>query len=164
MRGSGVEHVDSQDEPRAHATRGFAMTWASGSCQTGDAPGIGLLPWGSDAWALVVPAGSSAQTLYAVMAEMPAGLRFAEAYGDTDVVLVYEADGVRLSRREVPGTLLRGMLQLDPSAPGVDSTRRWATEEERTAYAAGKADTADAFRRQVIRRRRPRSWNPSALG
>lgn len=159
-----MEHVDRQDEPRARATRGFVMTWASGPCQTGDAPGVGLLPWGADAWALVVPAGSSAQTLHAVMAEMPPGLQFAEAYGDADVVLVYEVEGVRRTRREVPGTLLRGMLQLDPSAPGIDSTRRWATDGERTAYEAGKADAVDAVRRQLIRRRRPRSWKPSALG
>ncbi|WP_018504430.1 hypothetical protein [Parafrankia discariae] len=144
--------------------RGFAMTWASGSCETDGDPGVGLLPWGADAWALVVPAGSSAQALYAAMADMPSGLRFAESFGDVDTVLVYEASGIRLSRRQLPGSFLRSMLELDPASVGEDNGRRWMTEGERGAYDAGKADMADALRRQVTRRRRrPRSWSPSVL-
>ncbi|TCJ40789.1 hypothetical protein [Parafrankia sp. BMG5.11] len=140
------------------------MTWASGPCQADAEPGVGLLPWGADAWALVVPAGSSASALAEAMAGMPAGLHFVEAYGDADVVLVYAAAGVRLSRRQIPGDFLRSMLELDPATVGDGAGRRWMTEGERDAYAAGKADVADALRRQVIRRRRPRSWNPAALG
>ncbi|SQE00605.1 conserved hypothetical protein [Parafrankia sp. Ea1.12] len=140
------------------------MTWVSGSCQTDEEPGVGLLPWGAEGWALVVPSGSSAAALAEAMAGMPAGLRFVEAFGDVDVVLVYAADGVRLSRREVPGSFLRAMLELDPVEVGEGNGRRWMTAGERGAYDAGKADVADALRRQVIRRRRPRSWNPSALG
>ncbi len=82
----------------------------------------------ADGWALVVRAGSSAQTLHAVMAEMPAGLRFTEAYGDVDLFLAYEAREAGPSRREAPGALLRAMLELDPVQVGDGSGRRWMTE------------------------------------
>ncbi|WP_239336718.1 hypothetical protein [Frankia sp. CiP3] len=126
------------------------MSWISGSCQTPEQPGVGLLPWGANAWALAVPADSSAQALAAAAAEMPAGLRFTEVHGDVDVMLVYEASGVRLDRRQVPGVFLRAMLELDPALVGEGNGRRWMTEGERAAYAAGKADVADALRRQLI--------------
>nr|MDT0663754.1 hypothetical protein [Micromonospora sp. DSM 115978] len=110
---------------------------------------MSLLPWGEDAWALVVPAGSTSKALYEVMATMPGGLRFAESYGDVDVVLVYEAGDRRLSRREVPGEFLRAMLELDPVAVGTTDGRGWTTDSERNAYELGKADFAKAIRRKI---------------
>ena len=139
------------------------MTWVSGGCEPDSETGVGVLPWGADAWALVISAGSPAPALHAAMAEMPAGLQFAKAYGDVDVVLVYESVNRRLSRRQTPGAFLRAMLQIDPTMVGASSGRRWMTEGERAAYEAGKADLADAFRRQVIGRRSLRAWDPSVL-
>ena len=124
------------------------VTWASGGCETDD-PGVSLLPWGDDAWALVVPAGSTSKALYEVIAAMPAGLRFAESYGDVDVVLVYEAGDRRLSRREVPGEFLRAMLELDPVTVGAANGSRWTTDTEHQAYETGKSDFAKAMRRQI---------------
>jgi uncharacterized repeat protein (TIGR03917 family) len=115
------------------------------------------MPWGADGWALVVPANSTPQALHAAMDDMPAGLRFTEAHGDVDLVLVYEASDEGPSRRAAPGAFLRAMLELDPVRVGHDNGRRWMTEGERAAYEAGKADLVDALRRQVIRRRRARS-------
>ncbi len=158
MRGTAnaMDQDQTDRSESAERPREFTMTWTSGPCRADEEPGVGLLPWGVDAWALVVPAGSSAQALHAAMAEMPSGLRFAEAFGDVDVVLVYEASGARLSRRQIPGPFLRAMLELDPVRMGAGNGRRWMTEGEHAAYEAGKADVADALRRQMIRRRHRR--------
>jgi len=148
--------IESERAGTPKRTRGFAMTWLSGPCVSDEGPGAGVLPWGAGGWALVVPAGSSAQALHTAMAEMPPGLQFAEAYGDVDLVLVYQASDAGPTRREAPGAFLRAMLELDPVQVGEGNGRRWMTEGERAAYEAGKADLVDALRRQVIRRRRVR--------
>lgn len=131
------------------------MSLMSGGSETVE-PGVGVVPWGSEGWALVLPTGSSTKALYEAMATMPGGLTFARTYGgsgdDLDVVLVYESDGKSPSRRQVPGVFLRAMLEFDPANVGADEGRRWMTDGERQAYEAGKADLVDALRRQVIGR------------
>jgi uncharacterized repeat protein (TIGR03917 family) len=151
-----MDDAESDQAGTPKRTRGFAMTWLNGLCLTDEGPGVGVMPWGADAWALVVPAGSSPQALHAALAEMPSGLQFTDAHGDVDLVLVYDASEAEPPRRTEPGAFLRAMLELDPTRVGEHHGQRWMTEGERAAYEAGKADLVDALRRQVIRRRRPR--------
>ncbi|WP_018639799.1 hypothetical protein [Parafrankia elaeagni] len=142
-------------------TPGFAVRWAHGPAENDGEPGVGLVPWGGDAWALIVPAASSSAALADAMVGMPDGLRFVEAYGDVDVILVYAAAGVRMSRRDVPRSLLREVLGGDPAAVG-DGDGRWMTGEN-GADEAKRAELVDALRRHTIRRRARRVWTPPAL-
>ncbi|CUU54125.1 hypothetical protein Ga0074812_102128 [Parafrankia irregularis] len=142
---------ESRDSVRR--TPGFAMRWTHGSADVAGDPGVGLLPWGDDAWALVIPAGSSASALADAMVGMPDGLRFVEAFGDVDVVLVNAAAGVRVSRRDAPRSLLRQMLGGDPAAAG-NSDGRWLTSGENGADETGPSELlVDVLRRHAIRRR-----------
>jgi len=47
----GDAESDGAGAPRR--TRGFAMPWISGPCVTDEGPGVGVMPWGAGAWALV---------------------------------------------------------------------------------------------------------------
>jgi hypothetical protein len=74
---------------------------------------------------------------------MPAGLRFAAAFGDVGAVLVFEAAG---KQPPAPGLAVRAALDVGPLT--VDESR-WMTVGEQEAYRAGQADAFDAVRRAV---------------
>jgi uncharacterized repeat protein (TIGR03917 family) len=110
-------------------------------------PAVALMPWGTDEWALVVQAGSDSADLYRALARMPAGLKFSEAHGDVDVILVYRVPDHGPTRRGCAGAALRAALTGTTGA-GNDGAR-WMTDGEREAYRAGKADALDSLHWKV---------------
>lgn len=117
-----------------------------------------VVPWGDSAWAVVVQPGSDSKDLYDAMAQVPAGLRFVTAFGDVDVALVYDIDEARESRRDMARAMLRAAIA---KAAGVDHAGltgeeagprpvlRFATDGERAAYYAGRADGYAACHRAL---------------
>lgn len=76
---------------------GVKMSSAAGLRAAGpppvDPPRVVAMPWDGDSWAVVVAPGSASSDLAAAVACLPTGLRFAESFGDVDVVLVYGRSG-----------------------------------------------------------------------
>jgi uncharacterized repeat protein (TIGR03917 family) len=124
---------------------------------------VALLPWGTDAWALTVPPGTDTKALFQAVARMPGGLRFVEAFGEVEVILVYRANEPEGTRRGEVGSVVRAVLDVDPTVGPVGG-RRWMTEGERQAYLAGKADLADAMLREVVSSAVPLQRFPAAPG
>jgi uncharacterized repeat protein (TIGR03917 family) len=120
-----------------------------------DALGVVATPWEGQDWALVVGSGSDLVALYDQIARLPAGLEFAEAFGDVDLVLVYRPADQAVTRKDVLGLLVEqatgngGMLVGPVGAGGMSGSGRWMTEAERAAFAAGQADALSAVRRAL---------------
>lgn len=110
-------------------------------------PRVALGRWDAGGWALVVQPGSDSNELRDAVANVPAGLEFAEAYGDVEVVLVFRAPDVLPSRRGCLGVGLRSAIG---GRDDDDAARQWMTDGERHAYQAGRADGLDAVARAVL--------------
>ncbi len=117
---------------------------------------VALLPWGAAEWAVIVQPGSDSADILRAVARMPAGLTFAESFGDVDIVLVYRAppelagdidnDDPGPSRRGCANAALRMVLDLHPCRP--DS--RWMTGGERAAFQAGQVEALESVRRAIL--------------
>ncbi|MCM3883901.1 hypothetical protein [Frankia sp. R82] len=117
---------------------------------------VALLPWGAAEWAVIVQPGSDSADILRAVARMPAGLTFAESFGDVDIVLVYRAppelagdidnDDPGPSRRGCANAALRVVLDLHPCRP--DS--RWMTGGERAAFQAGQVEALESVRRAIL--------------
>jgi uncharacterized repeat protein (TIGR03917 family) len=119
------------------------------------APGVVAAPWDGHDWALVVGSGSDLAELYDQIARLPAGLAFAEAFGDVDLVLVYRPEDQAPSRRKLLSTLVEqvvghGGTLVGPVGPGgLSASERYQTAAERAAFAAGQQDALSAMRRAL---------------
>ncbi|WP_307873669.1 MULTISPECIES: hypothetical protein [unclassified Frankia] len=118
-----------------------------------ETPGVVATPWDGQDWALVVASGSDLAELYDQIARLPAGLAFAEAFGDVDLVLVYRPateppSSAGLLDLLAAGAVERGGALVGPAGPdGLSAGDRYVTAAERTAFADGQADALAAVRR-----------------
>jgi len=133
------------------------LTAGNGLAVSREAPhGVVAAPWAGDDWALVVGSGSDLAELYEQIARLPAGLAFAEAFGDVDLVLVYRPAQQAPSRRDLLGALVdqvvdHGGMLVGPVGPdGLSAGERFMTPAEQTAFAAGQADALAAMRRALV--------------
>jgi len=144
---------EPSDGPDAPAPAGAG---SRGIGQSAKARGVVATRWEGRDWALVIGSGSDLTELYEQIAQLPAGLRFAEAFGDVDLVLVYRPADPDLSRAglldllaeeavERGGTLI-GRL----GSGGLSAGALFTTPDERVAFRAGQADALAAIRRALI--------------
>lgn len=128
---------------------------AAAAARRPNTPGVVATPWDGQDWALVVGSGSDLAELYDQITRLPAGLAFAEAFGDVDLVLVYRPANEAPSRAGLLDLLAdqaveRGGMLVGPPGPGGLSVGdRYVTAAERAAFADGQADALAAVRRAL---------------
>jgi uncharacterized repeat protein (TIGR03917 family) len=129
-------------------------------------PGFGDGDGDGDGRTVELRASSPTEILYAALGQLPAGLRFTEAFGDVDLVLRFEPTSPSMFRR-VPGSAAiqapapaatddpaqredaaerDGGLERGDAADGPPNVPRFATPGERVAYRAGRVDGYAAAR------------------
>ncbi len=110
-------------------------------------PPVALVPWGEGSSAVILQPDAEVADLAAVLAGMPGQLVFTEAFGDVDVVLVFDS-AAGPSRREA-GAEVRAVLAAGQD-PDAQDEQRWMTAGERKAYRAGWDEAFAAVRRIVL--------------
>ncbi|SNQ50662.1 conserved hypothetical protein [Frankia canadensis] len=108
-------------------------------------PGVTMTAWGTHRWAIALTAGSDPGDALRAVGRLPAGLVFAAAYGDVDVVLVYGGP----PGGPPPGTRPTVAEELLDPPPEGALWARWMTSSERDAYRAGRDAALDEVRRAL---------------
>jgi len=146
---------DLMEDGEARGGLAVAATDAEAPPERGAVSGVVATPWTGDDWALVVGSGSDLAELYDQSARLPEGMRFVEAFGDVDLVLVYRPATNPPSRRDLLDSLVkqvveRGGMLVGPVGPdGLSAGERFMTGAEQVAFAAGQADALGALRRAL---------------